>query len=65
MEITILGSRHFLITMTQSGFKSPTMRYCVVEIVLGSLKESFLLKLNTLTPNAVASTDQLDFLLQQ
>jgi hypothetical protein len=31
IEMTILGSRHFLITTTQNGSKSPKLTYCVVE----------------------------------
>ena len=31
MEMTILGSHHFLITMTQSGSKGPELRYFVVK----------------------------------
>ncbi len=30
MEMTIFGSRYFLITMIRSGSKSPKLRYCVV-----------------------------------
>ena len=37
MEMTILGSRHFLITTTQNGSKSPKLRYFVVEKFLSSL----------------------------
>ncbi len=37
MEMKILRSRHFLITKTQNGSKSPKLRYCVVEKLLRSL----------------------------
>ena len=44
--MTILGFRDFLITMTQSGSKSPKLRYCVVEKFLSSLEDFFLLNID-------------------
>ena len=44
--MTILGSRHLLITTTQNGSKSPKLRYCVVEKFLSSLEDFFLLNID-------------------
>ena len=57
MEIKILGSRHFLITMTQSGSKSPKLRYFVVKTFLSLLYKTFsfsilkILVIGVLTPS--------------
>ena len=53
MEMTILGSRHFLIITTQNGSKSPKLRYCVVEKFLSSLEDFFLLNIDDVWKSVV------------
>ena len=51
--MTILESRHFLITTTQNGSKCPKLRYFVVEKFLSSLKDFFLLNIEEVWKSVV------------